>query len=440
MRVFPTYASCRKAHTCKPLAAILSHQSNGGIMKPLKFLLLLVGIGALAMKLSSCQSSPSEAQTFSLTVRVLYPSNYAQTAASGATVRVRNIESGTRDSAVTNAAGEARFSRLLPGTYEISASRRLSTSEAQTLTGFAVEQNLNAVLTGFVLRSAADSVVTLRLAGSPVGNLVIKECYWTGSTTRSGGTYFSDQFHEIYNNSTDTIFVDSLCIADVYGPAGQINPGTRPTEFQNDPNNVYVNSIWMIPGTGRQRPLAPGQSIIIAQDGINHRADTAFAGVENRTVDLSRADWETFNERPDNRDADSPTVPNLVRVYFTGGFDWLVPVFGPGIVIFKAYPNMLADSVRVPGSSPAFAPRIRIANSRIIDAFEALQNPQSGNFKRIPAALDAGFVSTSDTYSSKSARRKLARRVGTRVILQDTNNSGNDFDIITPPTPRQLPQ
>jgi hypothetical protein len=286
-------------------------------MKPLKFLLLLVGIGALAMKLSSCQSSPSEAQTFSLTVRVLYPSNYAQTVASGTTVRVRNIESGTRDSAVTNAAGEARFSRLLPGTYEISASRRLSTSEAQTLTGFAVEQNLNAVLTGFALRSATDSVVTLRLAGSPVGNLVIKECYWTGSTTRSGGTYFSDQFHEIYNNSTDTIFVDSLCIADVYGPAGQINPGTRPTEFQSDQNNVYVNSIWMIPGTGRQRPLAPGQSIIIAQDGINHRADTAFAGVENRTVDLSRADWETFNERPDNRDADSPTVPNLVRVYFS---------------------------------------------------------------------------------------------------------------------------
>jgi len=26
------------------------------------------------------------------------------------------------------------------------------------------------------------------------------------------------------------------------------------------------------------------------------------------------------------------------------------------------------------------------------------------------------------------------------VILQDTNNSGNDFEIITPPTPRQLPQ
>jgi hypothetical protein len=108
----------------------ITSKSNGGIMKPLKFLLLLIGIGALAMKLSSCQSSLSEAQTFSLTVRVLYPSNYAQTAASGATVRVRNIESGTRDSAVTNAAGEARFSRLLPGTYEISASRRLSTSEA----------------------------------------------------------------------------------------------------------------------------------------------------------------------------------------------------------------------------------------------------------------------------------------------------------------------
>lgn len=410
------------------------------VLKSLKVLLLLVGVGAIAMQFSSCQSTPTEAQTFSLTVRVLYPANYAQTAAQGAIVRVRNIESGTRDSATANAAGEARLLRLLPGTYEISATRALSATEALALTGFSVEQNLNAVVTGFSLRSAADSVVTLRLTGSPVGNLVIKECYWTGARTRSGGNYFSDQFHEIYNNSTDTIYVDSLCIADVYGPSGQINPGTRPTEFQSDQNNVYVNSIWMILGTGRQRPLAPGQSIIIAQDGINHRADTAFAGVEDRTVDLSNADWETYNERPDNRDADSPTVPNLVRLYFTGGFDWLVPVFGPGIVIFKAYPNMLADSVRVPGASPAFAPRIRIPNSRIIDAFEALQNAQSGSFKRIPPALDAGFVSTGDTYSSKSGRRKVARRVGNRIILQDTNNSGNDFEIITPPTPRRLPQ
>jgi hypothetical protein len=32
----------------------ITSKSNGGIMKPLKFLLLLIGIGALAMKLSSC--------------------------------------------------------------------------------------------------------------------------------------------------------------------------------------------------------------------------------------------------------------------------------------------------------------------------------------------------------------------------------------------------
>ncbi len=409
-------------------------------MKSLKVLLLLSLVSVAAMQFSSCQNSPTEAQTFPLTVRVQFPANYAQSAAAGATVRVRNVESGNRDSAITNASGEARFSRLLPGTYEITASRVVPATEAQSLTGFSVEQNLNAVRTGFALRSTADSVVTLQLAGSPVGNLVIKECYWTGATTRSGGLYFSDQFHEIYNNSTDTIFVDSLCIADVYGPSGQINPGTQPTEFRDDRNNVYVSSIWMIPGTGRQRPLAPGQSIIIAQDGINHRADTAFVGVENRTVDLSRADWETFNERPDNRDADAPNVPNLTRLYFTGGFDWLVPVFGPGIVIFRAFPNMLADSVRIPGAPPTFPPRIRIPNARIIDAFEALQNPQSSGFKRVPTALDAGFVSTSDTYSSKSGRRKFARRVGTRIILQDTNNSGNDFDIITPATPKQLPQ
>ncbi len=79
-------------------------------------------------------------------------------------------------------------------------------------------------------------------AQSLQGKLVIKQCYYTGSRTPANTNYFSDQFHEIYNNSPDTVYVDSLCIADAFGVSGQINPTTQPSEFQNDQNNVYVNS------------------------------------------------------------------------------------------------------------------------------------------------------------------------------------------------------
>jgi hypothetical protein len=410
----------------------------------------LILLALTAITTSSCSDeSPVEAQRFSLRVQVRYPATYFQTGADSAAVQIRNAETGIVENAVTSSNGEARFTNLLPGRYDVTARRPLTASQVLTLTGNRTEQGLqlNAALSGFRLLSASDSVATLTLSGSPVGNLVIKEVYWTGSTTRNGVRYFSDQFYEIYNNSTDSIYTDSLCIADVWGASGSSGGNFQPTDFRNDSANVYLSTIWMIAGTGRERLLLPGQSIVIAQDGINHRADTAFTGVQNRTVDLSNADWETFNLRDDGRDTDSP-VPNMTRVYYNGGFDWNVNANGPAIVIFKAFPTMLTDSVRIP-SSPTLRPRIRMPNTRIIDACEALQNAGSRDFKRIPTALDAGFqfaglqqppgAPNGAPYSSESMRRKVVRRVGTRAVLQDFNNSTDDFDVINPPTPKLLP-
>ncbi|MFQ3598577.1 MAG: DUF4876 domain-containing protein [Chloroherpetonaceae bacterium] len=263
-------------------------------------------------------------------------------------------------------------------------------------------------------------------AQSLQGKLVIKQCYYTGSRTPANTNYFSDQFHEIYNNSSDTVYVDSLCIADAFGASGQINPTTQPSEFQNDQNNVYVNNIWMIPGTGRSHALPPGKSIIIAQDGVNHLEFNA------NSIDLSGADWETYKTGGNANDTDNPDVPNMVQVHVVSGFDWLVTVFGPGMVIFKVpNPNML-ESATPTGLTE---PRKKVPVSAVIDAFEALRDANSGSFKRIPFALDAGFTFASGTYTRESARRKVQSIVNGREILQDTDDSGEDF-IIGPPVVR----
>ncbi|MGQ9804747.1 MAG: DUF4876 domain-containing protein [Chlorobiales bacterium] len=260
-------------------------------------------------------------------------------------------------------------------------------------------------------------------AQSLQGKLVIKQCYYTGSRTPANTNYFSDQFHEIYNNSSDTVYVDSLCIADAFGASGQINPTTQPSEFQNDQNNVYVNNIWMIPGTGNSHPLPPGKSIIIAQDGIDHRQFNA------NSIDLSNADWETYKTGGNANDVDNPNVPNMVQVHVVSGFDWLVTVFGPGMIIFKVpNPNTL-ESATPTGSSE---PRKKVPTTAVIDAFEALRDANSGSFKRIPLALDAGFTFASGTYTKESARRKVQSIVNGREILQDTDDSGEDFIIGQP--------
>lgn len=386
------------------------------------------------LTIAACGDGGTEVRTTPFTVRVTYPATYAQSAASGARVVLVSTERSSADTLVADAQGTVRFPRVIPGSYTISASRQLTADEAFTLTGQRASVALAATLPARPVQPGADTVATLALAGSRLGNLVIKEIYYTGSRTPTGDTYFSDQFVELYNNSTDTLYLDSLYVADVFGNSGQINPTSLPTPFNNDAANVYASSIWQIPGTGRQRPLAPGRSVIIAQDGINHRTDPL--GNPNSPVDLSSADFEAFNQRDDNRDLDAPNVPNLTRVYFTGGFDWLWTVFGPAFIVFRAPPTgFVLDTVRVPGT-PALAPRVRIPNAWVIDAFEGVQNGGSGSYKRLTAALDAGFVFATGTYTSESFRRRTAATIGTRRVLQDRNNSGEDFERLSRPTPR----
>lgn len=369
-------------------------------------------------------------ETSSVTVNVVYPSSYSQQAAPGATVILTNTSDASVRTATTNSSGSAVFTEVIPGNYNISVNRSLTAAEAQPLTGISTAISLNAAQNNVTIAGDQNPTYIIQLQGSAAGSLLIKEVYYTGSKTPSGGTYFSDQFVEIYNNSTDTIYLDSLCIGDAYGNSGLINPTSLPTPFNTDNNNVYLSNVWRIPGTGRQHPLAPGKSILIAQDGVNHKE---AALNPNSPVDLSAAEWETYNERPDNRDADAPGIPNLERLYFTGGFDWLLTVFGPGVVIFKADFSTLEQ---VPVPSSALPARIKVPNTVVIDAFEGLKDGSSTGFKRIPAATDAGFVFADDTYNMQSFRRKVGTTINGRKVLQDTNNSGNDFEKIATPTPK----
>lgn len=381
---------------------------------------------------TSC-TSPTEVQRFTLTVQVAPPQDFPASVASGVRVSLRNADNNTTDTASTDTQGKAIFANILPGKYEVSAARSLTAEAAQMLTGRAQAVQLSASSSSATYTAPQTVNLTLQVAG--VGGLVIKEVYYPASRTPSGGDYSSDQFVEIYNNSADTIFTDGLCIADVHGASGLINPNQQATPFKDDQNNVYLNSVWRIPGTGRQYPLAPGRSIIIAQDGVNHRGDPTLN--PNSPVDMSTADWETFNQRDDNRDIDFPNVPNLERLYFTGGFDWLLAVFGPGVVIFRTDNFAALERTPIPGAAATIQPRIKIPRTLVIDAVEALRDASSADFKRIPNFLDAGFTFATNIYTSESVRRKVQSTVNGRAVLQDGNNSGQDFQLLTRPTPRR---
>lgn len=376
----------------------------------------------LATGIQSCKKSGTETPTVSYTVKVTYPDNYAETKATNTSVILTNSTTNATVTVVTNAEGVASFTDLLPGNYQLAASRTLTATEALTLTGVQTEVFLNAAATNLLI--TADASLDVLLQGGKVGGLVFKQIFYNGTKTAAGGNYLTDQFYEIYNNSTEVIYADSLYIGESGGTPG-ISASSLPFAFSKTAGNVYLANVWMIPGTGKSHPIQPGASIVIASNAANHKTD----GNAN-SIDLGAgiADFEGYVAAT-GRDVDNQAVPNMDLVYFASStFSWITSVYGPGMVIFKTKDFSVLQQLQEPGSTNARL-YIEVPGTDIIDAFEGLANATAVNFKRFPVALDAGFVFCSTTYGGEAFVRKVTTTINGRRVLQDTNNTTADFTM-----------
>ncbi len=386
------------------------------------YLLLLLSI--LLTATQACKKTASEVPTVEYTVTVSYPDTYAQTKATNAKVTLTNSTTNNKLTVNTNAEGIATFSQLLPGNYQISVERTLTAADALTLTGIEAEAFLNASATNQLI--TANGNLNLKLSGSAVGGLVFKQIYYTGSRTPSNGTYFTDQFYEIYNNSTEVIYADSLYLGESGGSA-KITANSAIFNFDKSAGNVYLTTVWMIPGTGKSHPIQPGQSIVVSSNGINHKTD-ANGNVNSLDLGKGVSDFEGYVATT-GKDVDNPDVPNMDLVLFTTSTNnWLATVFGPSMVIFKSKNVASYRQIIEPGSTNGRL-FMEVPGSVIIDAVEANANATAATHKRFPTSLDAGFQYCSGTYVREAIVRKVRTTVNGRRVLQDTNNSTEDFTV-----------
>jgi hypothetical protein len=386
------------------------------------YLLLMLSI--LVIGIQACKKTVSEVPTVDYTVTVSYPDSYAQSKAANAKVTLTNSTTNNKLSMNTNADGVATFAQLLPGNYQVSVERTLNASEAATLTGIETEAFLNASATNQLI--TVNGNLDLKLSGSAVGGLVFKQIYYSGSRTPANGIYLTDQFYEIYNNSTEVMYADSLYLGESGGSA-KTSSTTAVFGFDKSAGNVYLVNVWMIPGSGKSYPIQPGKSIIISSNAINHKSDPA--GNAN-SVDLGAgiSDFEGYVAST-NRDTDNPDVPNMELVqYGLSTFTWNTPVFGPSMVIFKSKNVASYRQLTEPGSTSSRL-YMEVPGSVIIDAVEANANATAATHKRFPSALDAGFQYCSGTYVREAIVRKVRTTVNGRRVLQDTNNSTDDFTV-----------
>jgi len=295
--------------------------------------------------------------------------------------------------ATTSVDGVAAFERLPSGNYSVFVRREVSVGpNRKVFTGVA----------DVALLGDEEKSDTILVSTVSVSNLMINEILFGGSCAAT--FYFYDQFVELYNASADTLYLDGIILTR--------NRGYDPEKYPDPETIDYVTGIYAFqfpgtPVTGRQYPIIPGQFLVIAADAVNHRQWCSNA------VDLSQADWETFNAL--GNDYDNPNVPNLMNAIPGRTIDYLISLGHNGAVIATGEEYTIDETNCM-----------RIPISDVIDGVEWSPNPSLR--KEITVRVDAGFAGIGVVkYSGQSTER--------REPGMDTNNSTFDFVTIAHATP-----
>ena len=317
---------------------------------------------------------------------------------------------------------------VLPGLYDVQF-------DAESTTAAGVKAHVGAIAPACKLLSAGSINLDAYVAIQS-NDLIIKEIFYTGTLQSSGNSYNGDQYIKLYNNTDHTIYADGLALFESLFLTTQ--------KFNYTPDklstHVSIDAIYLIPGSGKDYPVEPGQTILIADAAIDHRA------INPNSFNLSGADFEWFDDSTDPKytDLDNPAVPNLDKWYCYTNTIFLLHNRG-----FKAYGlaripqdrdtflkehfyTVDYDQVTVAGSFPMSKNGYLLPNEWIVDIVN-LSVEAVYQWNVCLPAMDAGWsycgtIDNDKTRFFHSVRRRVdAVEADGIEHLRDTNNSTLDF-------------
>ncbi|KMQ64900.1 hypothetical protein ACM46_11870 [Chryseobacterium angstadtii] len=402
-------------------------------------------------------------------IQVKYDPSVGNIAAANTNVTLKNLETGETVTGKTDANGELKLAQVLPGTYDVTANIALTSSEYYQIFGISTNQsevNFNGSQQKISVNINVSSA-TIVLSNGRVGDFVVKQYYYAGSSN-SVGALFRDQFVEIHNNSNQVLYADGLYVAILEGNTNNTVAAYTQANGQYDwskstgnsigsaanTDYVYASSVFKIPGSGTDYPIQPGKSFVIAQTAINHKAPYTNNNGQNvsiqdpsLTVDLSGAEFETYlgdylvanGGSVFGSDVQNPAVPDMKVVFWSNGNDWILNLVSrPAIVIFNGVSDAeINNYIKIPNPKDLAGKLfMRIPKNVIMDGVDTTNKTLTAP-KDLPDNIDAGLAYIKNPageafgdYTSQAVIRKTKNTVSGRVILQDTNNSSNDFVTI----------
>ena len=388
---------------------------------------LLLLLGALFI-ITACENK-TEIPYTATGITVNHPANIEGLVIKSDTLVFRNITSGLE----TKIPGHTLSTSLPEGLYDCDYKAEVTYDNDGAATEGMLKGSKESVQV--IGGSTSFSIDTYLLVDKQ--DFIIEEIFFTGTLRSSGKQYYGDGYVKIYNNTDKVLYADGLALLETKFTSTEkydYNPDIRQ-------DTMTVQAIYVIPGSGKEHPVQPGESMILCDTGIDHRL------ANPNSFDLSRADfeWYDISTQPNNMDIDSETVPNLDKYYcYTLSF-WVLHNRGLKSyalariqenkeTYLKKYAYSYRYTVYLPsGTFPMEGTAYKIPNSWIVDGVNcSVASERKWNL--LPSSIDSGWtycgsIDADKTRYFKSVRRKmLSLTEGGRRILKDTNNSSEDFN------------
>ena len=275
--------------------------------------------------------------------------------------------------------------------------------------------------------------------GSTSGDLVISKVFYNNMVNDAAKSFILANYIELYNNSDKELDITGIYIGLADNTASTSsttypNPWTAANMQTAHKDSIALKQIFQIP-TDKTYTLEPGKSLVVCNSALNHTT------VASKAPDLSEADFEVKSQLSTYKDNHNDAVPELIQVFSYNDNSTYIQWQSPGpfcVVLLAADTNLDKcptgySGGRTDGQLFKFVPAFKTIDAVDIVEHSAKTNPDASQ-KRLPDSYDAGYVATN--YAGGNGGEAVVRKTAfvtsnQRIVLWDTNNSSNDFEVTT---------